>query len=274
MQERVPAITRAFGALLIVTFAGIIVHALTGYGYPVSSPAADFELNVLGDLYEAFVLVPLGVAAILSLRKGRRWAILLVLGVTIHFTYNYAMGVTGRQNLWVFVWIAKLAISGLVMCLVWPLLPTGVGLSAGTRRVAVVYLAIVVVLFSGLMGQRLLASALGRAVDMTMQQGGEADWGDPVLRDPVIFLSIVLPVMLVGIFGLAKQADWGARAASASCAFAVSIVSVVLFTGPLKELLMTGSISGPMLGMSGVMLLTAAPAAWFLVRTGGATTST
>jgi hypothetical protein len=266
VNSRTRSVIVIFGILLVVTIAGIRVHQYTGYNYPVSSPAASFELNVLGDIYEAAVLVPLGVAGIMAMGRGKRWGNLLVTGVTIHFTYNYAMSVTGRQNLWIFVWIAKLALSGIVMCLVWPLLPTGTGLTARSRRVIVAYLVLVVLVFSGLMGQRLWASAMGRAVDMTMQHGGAADWGDPVLRDPVVFLSLVVPVMVAGILGLARGTEWGGRAAAVSCAFAVSIVSVVIFTGPLKELLMTVRISPPMLGMSSIMLLVAAVAAWALVQ--------
>lgn len=253
-----------FGALLVVTFAGILVHQATGYSYPVSSPAMDFELNVLGDWYEAAVLVPLGVLAIVAVRKRNRYAPILITFVTVHFTYNYAMAVTGRQNLWIFVWIAKLALSAVVLCLVSPMLPASTGLRRVQRLAIVAYLTLVVLAFSGMMGERLWASASGQPVDMTMQQFGSVDWGDPVLRDPVIFFSMVVPAMAAGIIGLLKKAEWGAKAAAASCTFTVSIVSVILFTGPLKELLMAGRISGPMLGMSGVMLLAAGPAAWFV----------
>ena len=263
MKGKTSGVMTVFGMLLVVTLSGILVHIFTGYDYPVSSPATDFELNTLGDIYEVAVLIPLGIMGILAMRIERRWGPLLVTGVTAHFTYNYAMAVTGRQNLWVFVWIAKLALSGIVMCLVWPLLPTGAGLRVGSRKAITVYLALVVLVFSGLMGQRLLASASGRAVDMTMQQSGVVDWGDPVLRDPVVFFSVAAPVMVAGILGLMRGAEWGGKASAASCAL---VVSIVLFTGPLKELLMTGRIGAPMLAMSGTMLLAAAPAAWSLVR--------
>jgi len=253
-----------FGALLVVTLAGILVHQATGYSYPVSSPAMDFELNVLGDIYEAAVLAPLGVLAIVAVRKGSRYAPILITFVTVHFTYNYAMAVTGRQNLWIFVWIAKLALSAIVLCLVSPMLPAPTGLRRGPRLAMVAYLALVVLAFSGMMGERLWASASGHAVDMTMQQFGSVDWGDPVLRDPVVFFSMVVPAMAVGITGLLKKAAWGTKAAAASFTFTVSIVSVIMFTGPLKEFLMTGSVSAPMRGMSGVMLLAATPAAGFL----------
>lgn len=263
MNSKTSALTSVFGTLLAVTLVGILVHQFSGYGYPVS-PAADFEFNVLGDIYEAAVLVPLGVTGIVALRKGMRCGIVLVVGVTFHFTYNYAMAVTGRQNLWIFLWVAKLALSGAVMCLAWPMLPTGVRLPAKSRRGTAVYLALVVLVFSKMMGQRLIASASGRVVDMTMQQGGAVDWGDPILRDPVVFFSLVVPVMGAAVLGLLKGTEWGGRAGSASCALVVSIVSVALFTGPLKEFIMTRQVSPPVLMMSGIMLLAASPGAWFL----------
>ena len=47
------------------------------------------------------------------------------------------------------------------------------------------YLALTLILFSGLMGQRLWASANGRTVDMALQGAGSLDWGEPFLRDPL-----------------------------------------------------------------------------------------
>lgn len=129
----------------------------------------------------------------------------------------------------------------------------------------VLYLTLVVLAFSGMMGQRLLASATGHTVEMTMQEAGVVDWGEAVLRDPVVFFAFACPVMVAAIMGLWQGAGWGGRAASLSSVFIVSIVSIILFTGPLKEYLETGSVSPSMRGMSIVMLLAAVPAVGALI---------
>ncbi len=49
--------------LLLLTLAGIIYHRVSGYRYPVS-PAFSFEINVLGDIYEALFLVPVGLVGL------------------------------------------------------------------------------------------------------------------------------------------------------------------------------------------------------------------
>ncbi|NPV81773.1 MAG: hypothetical protein HPY52_16190 [Firmicutes bacterium] len=175
MNRQTMGVTTIFGLLLVVTLGGILYHYFTGYHYP-ASPASTFELNVLGDLYEAFFLVPVGLAGLWGMRKGSAWGPLLIAGVAANLAYNYAMPVTGRQNLWVFLWIVKLALSGTAVCLVWNLLPSGPGRRARSGLVVAMYLTVVFLAFSGMMGQRLMASATGRAMDMTMQEAGSLDW--------------------------------------------------------------------------------------------------
>ncbi len=269
MNSQVAAVAALFGLLLAVTFGGIVYHQVSGYDYP-ASPASAFELNVLGDLYEAFFLVPVGLIGLWALRRGSPWGPLLIAGVATNLLYNYAMAVTGRQNLWIFLWVAKLALAGTTVCLVWSLLPQGPGRTTRQGLVVAVYLALVLLAFSKMMGQRLLASATGRAMDMTMREAGSLDWGEPFLRDPVIFLSLACPVMIAAILGISRGTAWGGRAASLSSAFIVSIVTVVLFTGPLKEYLQVGSVSPAMLGTSAIMVLAAAPAVWALFWLAGA----
>lgn len=70
----------------------------------------SFEINVLGDIYEAFFLVPAGLVGLWLLHRGSPWGPLLIAGIAANLTYNYAMVVTGRQNLWIFFWIVKLAL--------------------------------------------------------------------------------------------------------------------------------------------------------------------
>ncbi len=264
MSRRTFGITTVFGLLLVVTLGGILYHYLTGYDYP-TTPATTFELNVLGDPYEVFFLIPVGLVGLWTMRKGNAWGPLLIAGVATNFAYNYAMLVTGRQNLWIFIWTIKLALSGTAVCLVWNLLPPGPGRPSRTGLALTAYLVLALMAFSGMMGQRLLASATGSTVDMTMQGAGVLDWGEPFLRDPIIFFSLACPVVIAAILGLWRGTDWGGRAASLSGAWIVSIVSVILFTGPLKEHLQTGSISPAMLRMSIIMVLAAAPAVWSLI---------
>lgn len=274
-KQTISVTTTAFAILLAVTLGGIICHHATGYHYP-ATPASAFELNVLGDLYEAFFLIPVGLVGIWCIRRRSVWGPLLIAGVAANLAYNYAMLVTGRQNLWVFLWIVKLALSGTVVCLVWSLLPSGPDRRTRSGLVVAVYLAVVLLAFSGMMGQRLLASATGRAVDMTMQEAGSLDWGEPFLRDPIVFFSLACPVVVAAILGVWQGTHWGGRAASLSSVFIVSIVTVVLFTGPLKECLQTGAISPAMWSTSAVMVLAAAPAVWavsWLAREGHETSN-
>lgn len=144
----------------------------------------------------------------------------------------------------------------------WNLLPSGSGCRAPSGFVVAVYLTVVPLAFSGMMGQRLLASATGRTMDMTMREAGSLDWGEPFLRDPIVFFSLACPVMLTAILGLWRGTDWEGGAASLSNAFIVSIVSIVLSTGPLKEYLQTGTVLPAMWGMSTIMVLAAPPAVW------------
>lgn len=250
-----------FGLLLVVTAGGIIYHYLSGYHYP-ATPAFSFELNVLGDLYELFFLVPAGLIGLLALRRGVVLGPLLIAGVASNLTYNYAMATTGRQNLWIFLWTLKLALAGTTVALVWKLLPKGPARRSQAGLAIAGYFGLTLLIFGKMMGQRLLASALGRTMDMTMQGAGVLDWGEPFLRDPIIFFALACPVMLTAILGLYRGTEWGGRAASLSGVFIVSIVSLVLFTGPLKEYLQTGSISPAMRSMSAIMVLAAAISVW------------
>lgn len=264
MKKQPTGLTIVFLLLLAVTTAGIACHYVTGYHYPTSK-AMDFELNVLGDPLELFIIVPAGLLGLWALRKGKPWGSLLIAGVSAHFVYNYAMALTGRQNLWVFVWILKLALAGTAVCLLWNLLPAGPGRVTRSSVVVSSYLILTLVAFTGMMGQRLLNSATGRAMDMTMQGTGALDWGEPFLRDPIIFFSLACPVVITAIIGLLRGTGWGGRAASLSASFVVSIVTVILFTGPLKEYLQAGAVSPAMWQMSLIMVLAAAPAVWALV---------
>lgn len=264
VKGRIAGVASVFGLLLAVTLGGILYHSISGFDYP-ASPASNFELNVLGDLYEAFLLVPVGLIGLWSLRKGSAWGPLLIAGVAANLAYNYAMLVTGRQNPWIFLWTIKLALAGTAVCLVWDFLPSGPGRPTRTGSAVTVYLAVGLVMMGAMMVQRLLASATGRTLDMTMQTSGVLDWGEPFLRDPIIFFSLASPVIVAAILGLWRGTDWGGRAASLASVFVVSIVSIVLFTGPLKEYLQTGSVSPAMWGMSVFMVLAAAPAAWSAV---------
>lgn len=265
MDRKPIAALTAFAALLTVTFVGIVYHQLFGFLYPTSLANA-YEINVVGDIYEACVLVPLGLLAIWATRRGRTWGPLLIVGVSVHFAYNYAMAIMGRQNLWIFVWIAKFTLAALTIGLTWPHLPAGRGLSGRTRSAIAVYLSVVMAIFSRLMGQRLVASATGRFVDMTMQQIGTVDWGESILRDPVVFFALVIPLALAAIVGGVRRTEWGGRAAAVTCAFVAGMVSVILFTGPLVKAVQTRTVPGPMLAMSTVMILVAVPAVWFLIR--------
>jgi hypothetical protein len=263
MNRRTTGLTTVFGLLLVVTLGGILYHYLTGYHYP-ASPASTFEVNVLGDPYEVFFLVPVGLVGLWALRKGSVWGPLLISGVATNFAYNYAMLVTGRQNLWIFLWTIKLALSGTAACLVWNLLPSGPGRPSKAGWAVTAYLTLVLLAFSGMMGQRLLASATGRAVDMTMRGAGILDWGEPFLRDPIVFFSLACPVVIAAMLGLWRGTDWGGRAASLSSAWIVSLVTVILFTGPVAEFLKKGSVSPAMWRTSAIMVLAAAPAVWSL----------
>lgn len=264
MIKRNRGLSTVFMVLLIITAVGIVYHWVSGYDYP-ATPAMTYEVNVLGDPYELFFVVPLGLVGLWALRKGGSLGPVLIAGVAAHFVYNYAMFVTGAQNPWIFVWVLKLALSGAAVCLVWRLLPEGPGHRTKSGLAIAAYLTVVLLVFSKMMGQRLLASAMGRTLDMTMQAAGALDWGEPFLRDPIIFFSMACPIVITAILGLSKGTDWGGRAASLATSFVVSIVAVVLFTGPLKEFLQKGAVSPGMWAMSAVMVLAAAPAVWSLI---------
>lgn len=261
MSRRIAGVAWIFGLLLAVTVGGTVYHSLSGFDYP-ASPASTFELNVLGDVYEVSFLVPVGLIGLWALHKDKAWGSPLIAGVAANLAYNYAMLVTGRQNPWIFLWTVKLALAGTAVCLVWGLLPSGPSRPTRTGTAVTVYLAVTFVIMGAMMGQRLLASATGRTLDMTMQTSGALDWGEPYLRDPIVFFFLAAPVMVAAILGLWRGTDWGGRAASLASVFIVSIVTIILFTGPLKEYLQTGSVSPGMWGMSVFMVLVAAPAAW------------
>lgn len=264
MNRQTTGLTAVFVSLLAVTLGGIIFHQLTGYHYP-TSPATAYEFNVIGDLYEASLLVPIGIVGLLALRKGSAWGPVLMGGVASTLAYNYAMVVTGRQNLWIFLWILKLALGGLSLCLVWGLLPLGSGGPSRARPAMAGYLAVIVLLFSALMGRRLLASAAGDVMEMSMQVTGPVDWAEPVVRDPVIFFAFAAPLFVTACLGLWRRAEWGARAATLASTFIVNMVIMVLMTGPVKELLQKGALSPGMLPISIVFILTAVPAVWALI---------
>lgn len=264
MNKNTTGLTIVFGLLLAVTLGGIVLHQLTGYHYP-TTPAQAYEMNVLGDIYEAFIAVPVGLIGLLALRKGRTWGPLLIAGVAVHFGYNYAMAVMGRQNLWIFLWTAKVALAGTTFCLVWNLLPAGPGRRTKAGLAVIAYLALVLVVFGGLMGQRLLASATGRTMEMTMEGKAAVDWGNPILRDPIVFFALFGPLLIAGIIGLWQGTDWGGRTAALSGAFGASMSCIVLFTGPLMEFLKTGAVSPAMWKMSLIIFLAGAAAVWSLV---------
>ncbi|HYG56863.1 MAG TPA: hypothetical protein VD902_02180 [Symbiobacteriaceae bacterium] len=270
MYKQATGLTAVFSILMALTLGGIILHQLTGYHYPASEAFA-YELNVIGDLYEAFILVPTGVVGLLALRKGSPWGPVLIGGVASTLAYNYAMVVTGRQNLWIFLWICKLALGGISLCLVWNLLPLGSAKPTRARPAISGYLAVLVVLFAALMGRRLWASAMGVVMEMSMQVTGPVDWAEPVVRDPVIFFAFAVPLFVTACAGLWLRADWGTRAASLAATFMVNMVIMILMTGPVKELLSLGALSPGMLPISLVFMVTAAPAVWalFWVTRGG-----
>jgi hypothetical protein len=264
LHKQTTGLTAVFGLLLAVTWGGIILHQLTGYHYP-TTPAQAYEMNVLGDIYEAFIAVPAGLLGLWALRKGRSFGTPLVAAVAVHFGYNYAMAVMGRQNLWIFLWLAKLALAGTTFCLLWNHLPAGPGRRTKAGLAVAAYLALILLVFGGLMGQRLLASATGQTVGMTMEGSAAVDWGNPVVRDPIVFFALMGPLLVAGIIGLWQGTDWGGRAATLSSAFGAGMTAIVLFTGPLMEFLKTGSVSPAMGKMSLVIFLAGAAAVGALV---------
>lgn len=80
MKRQTAGLTWVFTLLLGLTVAGILYHYLSGYDYPASQ-AMTLELNVLGDLYEAFFLVPVGLIGLWAMRRGSAWGPLLIAGV-------------------------------------------------------------------------------------------------------------------------------------------------------------------------------------------------
>lgn len=97
MEHKTSGVATVFTLLLVVTLGGILLHRLTGYNYP-TSPAFDFELNILGDLYEAFFLLPVGLVGLWSLRKGSVWGPLLIAGVATYFAYSTLGGTRRGQD--------------------------------------------------------------------------------------------------------------------------------------------------------------------------------
>jgi|GEM_PF-2595224 len=266
MNKRTTVVAVVFASLLTVTLGGIILHQLSGYDYP-TSPAFSYEMNVIGDLYEAFIMVPLGLVGLWAmLRKGSAWGPLIIGGVAGTFAYNYAMVSAGRQNLWIFLWVLKVALGGTTVALVWDLLPAGAGTKLKPRIAAAVYFLVVIVAFGKMMGQRLLASAHGYVMEMTMQAGGAAvDWAEPNLRDPVVFFAMACPMILAAVTGLWRGTAAGARAGALTSTFLINMVLMILATGPVRELLQHGSVSAGMVPMSVIFIVAAAPAAWLLL---------
>lgn len=249
-----------FSLLLVLTLTGSVYHWISGYHYP-SSEAFFFEMNTLNDLYEVFFLVPLGALGVWLFLRGNPWGAILIAGVAANGVYNYAMWVTGRQNLWIFVWTAKLALTGTAVALVWYFLPALSSTAPRTpARFIATYLGIILLLFAFQMGQRLWGSATGRAIAMTMTESGKLDWGEPFLRDPIVFFALLVPFLIAAVIGLLFNAGFGGRAAVLTCAFIPGIVSAILFTGPLREYLETKTVSTPMWGMSVMLVIVALPA--------------
>lgn len=264
MNKQSKGMAAVFAVLLVVTLAKIILHQLTGYAYP-SSAATAYEFNVIGDLYEAFILVPTGLAGLLALRKGSAWGPVLIGGVASTLAYNYALASTGRQNLWIFPWTLTLALGGLSLCMVWELLPQGSVATRKQRLGTAGYLGAILLLFGVLMGQRLLASANGNVMEMSMQVTGTVDWAEPVVRDPIIFFAFAATLFVTACAGLVRGTVAGARAATLASTFMVNMVIMILMTGPVKELLSTGALSPGMLPISLVFIITAVPAVWALL---------
>ena len=264
MKKQTGGLVAVFMALLAVTLGGIILHQLTGYDYPASAKAAH-EMNVIGDLYEAFLLVPTGIVGLLALRKGSAWGPVLIGGVASTFAYNYTLASSGQQNLWIFLYVAKLALGALSVCCVWDLLPVGSSRPSRVRPTMAGYLGVLVVLFSALMGMRLYASANGDVMEMSMQVTGAVDWAEPVVRDPIIFFAFAVPLFLTAVFGLLRRTEAGSRAATLASTFMVNMVIMIIMTGPVKELMQMGALSPGMLPISIVFLVTAAPAVWGLI---------
>jgi len=270
MSRRTTGLATVFSLLLAVTLGGIILHQLTGYDYPASKALA-YEMNVIGDLYEAFILVPLGVIGLVALRRGSPWGPILIGGVAATQTYNYALAATGIQNLWIFLYTVKLALGGLSLCLVWGHLPLGERLPARSRPAMAWYLGVLMLLFGALMGRRLWASAMGDTMEMTMQVRGPVDWSEPITRDPIIFFAFAAPLFISACLGLWRKESWGSRAATLANTFMVNMVIMILMTGPVKELLQTGAFSPGMVPISILFIATASPAVWALVRLAKAT---
>jgi hypothetical protein len=265
MNRRTTGLTAVFSALLAITFGGILLHQWTGYDYP-SSALTAYEMNVINDLYEAFLLVPIGLAGLGALRRGSPLGPVLIGGVASTLAYNYALVLTGRQNLWTLFWTLKMALAGISLLLAWDWLPLGQGRTVRANRALAGYLAVIVLLFSALMGRRLVASAFGEAMEMSMQVRGAVDWAEPFVRDPILFLAFAAPLFITACLGLWQGADWGARAATLCATFMVNMVIMILMTGPVKELLQMGALSPGMLPISIVFVVTAAPAVWALAR--------
>jgi branched-subunit amino acid ABC-type transport system permease component len=79
-------------------------------------------------------------------------------------------------------------------------------------------------------------------------------------------LNPYVALALVAVLGLLRGTGWGSRAAALMNTFLVNIVSIVLFTGPLKEFLFQGSVTGPTWKMTAILVLAAIPPVYFLIR--------
>lgn len=265
MAEKRRTLMILFGTLLVMMLGGILVHQITGYQYPATK-ANDYEFNTLNDLYELFVFLPVGLIALWQLRRGSQWGPVIISGAAIWTIYNYAMMVTGMQNLWIFLWTAKLAISTPILLLAWQLLPAKPSVSRKFGYVMVGYMAIIGIAFGKLMIDRLFASARGEMVNMAMVGVAKADWADPALRDPIIFFVTILPLLIAAISGIIRKTDDGTKYTTLIATFIIGIVSVILFTGPLKELLVSGVVSQSMMGMSVFMALFTVPSIYWLIK--------
>ncbi len=259
-----PALT-VYTLLLLVTAVGLLLHRVTAYDYPTLAAYSN-ELNVLGDLYEGIFLLPVGLLALWAMGKGRPWGNLLATAVGAHMAYNYAMAVTGLQNLWIFLWVAKLTLGGATVALLWPTLtPATEDRPRAGRLLIATYLALAGAAIGAPMARRLLASAHGLAVGMTGASSGVVDWADITVRDPIIFFALVLPFLVSAVIGLVGDTRWGRNSAALCLVFIPTMVSLILFTGPVPEYLLHGAIPGSALGMSLMMALMAVLAVISLV---------
>ncbi|MDF2630942.1 MAG: hypothetical protein K0R39_4773 [Symbiobacteriaceae bacterium] len=265
MNRRTNGLMVASALMLALVAAGILFHKLSGYSYPAPTATGAYELNTLGDLFELGFSIPVGLIGLWLIARRSAWGPVLVAGVAANFVYNYLMALTGVQNLWTFFWTVKVSLSALVVILAWDHLPSAEGTRPGPRLAISGYLLLIALIFGKMMAQRLLASADGFTVDMAMVRLGPVDWRDPAVRDPIVFFTLAIPMMPTAVVGLLRGSAWGAKAATLCSTFLVCIVTLVIVTGPIKEILEKGATSMAMISMSGIMVAAVLPAVASLI---------